>query len=148
MRNAIAALFACFFLAGTGFTAADTATANDNPDATLELTGGAIAAGVGYVWGHGVLIYHGAKHKFSVSGLSIVDVGAASISASGVVYNLKNLDDLTGNYVAASAGLTIAGGGDVVILRNQHGVLIRMLATSQGLRFNLAGNGVGLKLEN
>jgi hypothetical protein len=57
-----------------------------------------------------------------------------------------NLEDLDGNYVAAAAGLTIGGGGDAVDLRNEHGVLIKLLATTHGLRFTLSGNGVSVKL--
>ena len=113
-----------------------------------DSTAGAIAAGIGYSWGHGELTYQGVKHKFKISGVSIVDVGVANISADGLVYHLSNLEDLNGNYVAASAGLTIAGGGDAVVLRNEHGVFIKLLGTTQGLRFDLAGSGITVKLES
>jgi mono/diheme cytochrome c family protein len=119
---------------------------SSEPVGTVVFTGGSIAAGVGYVWGHGELVYQGQKHTFSVSGLSIVDVGVANISASGIVYNLTSLDDVSGNYTAASAGLTIAGGGSAAILRNEHGVVIKLVSTSRGLRFNLAAHGVNIKL--
>jgi hypothetical protein len=46
--------------------------------------------------------------------MSIVDVGATNITATGLVYHLKNVSDFAGNYVAVSAGLTIAGGGSAV----------------------------------
>jgi hypothetical protein len=42
----------------------------------------------------------------------------------------------------------IAGGGDAVVLRNEHGVFIKLARTSQGLRFDLAGSGVSVKLES
>jgi hypothetical protein len=64
------------------------------------------------------------------------------------VYHLSNPEDLNGNYVAASAGLPIAGGGDAVVLRNEHGVSTKLVGTTQGLRFNLAGRGVSVKLES
>ena len=118
------------------------------PDATVELSGGAVAAGIGFEWGHGDLVYQGQKHRFSLSGLSIVDVGVANITASGVVYNLHNLEDLNGNFVAGGAGLTVAGGGEADYLRNEKGVVIKLLATSKGLRFNLSGDGVKIKLQN
>lgn len=118
------------------------------PDATVELSGGAVAAGIGFEWGHGDIVYQGQKHRFSLSGLSIVDVGAANITGSGVVYNLHNLQDLNGNFVAATAGLTIAGGGEADYLRNEKGVVIKLLATSKGLRFNLSGNGMKIKLQD
>jgi hypothetical protein len=118
------------------------------PDATLSLTGGAVAAGVGYVWGSGTLDFSGAPHKVKVSGLSIADVGAAKISASGSVYNLKNISDFDGTYTTFAAGATVAGGGGVAYLRNQNGVLIRLNSTAEGLRLNLSASGVTLKVES
>jgi hypothetical protein len=118
------------------------------PDATLQLSGGAAAAGVGYVWGSGQLTYLGSPYTFKVSGLSIVDVGVAKIDAAGSAYNLKRLSDFDGTYTAFAAGATIAGGGGVAYLRNQNGVVIKLNSTSTGLRFNLSANGVTLKLES
>jgi len=118
------------------------------PDATLEFSGGAVAAGIGYQWGHGDVVYQAQKHQFSLSGVSIVDVGVANLTASGVVYNLHNLQDLNGNYVAGTAGLTVAGGGEADYLRNEKGVVIKLLATSKGLRFNLSANGMKIQLKD
>jgi hypothetical protein len=117
------------------------------PDGTVTLSGGSVAVGVGYVWGHGDLSYRNASHRFSISGLSIVDVGAANISATGHVYNLKRLQDFAGNYVAATAGLTVGGGGTAAYLKNEHGVVMKLEATTVGLRFNLSADGVRVKLE-
>jgi hypothetical protein len=124
------------------------ASATENPDATVEFSGGTIAAGVGFVWGHGSLTFQGQKHDFKLSGLSIVDVGAAHLTGSGVVYNLRDLSDFNGTYTAAAAGITIAGGGSAAVLRNQHGVVIRLISTTEGLRFNLSANGVDIKLKS
>jgi hypothetical protein len=118
------------------------------PDATIELSGGVVAAGIGYQWGHGDVVYQGQKHRFSLSGLSIVDVGASSYTASGLVYNLHNIQDVNGHYAAAGAGLTVAGGGEADYLRNEKGVVIKLLAASKGLRFNLSANGMKVQLEN
>ncbi len=113
---------------------------------SLTLSGGAVAAGVGYVWGHGSLDYDGKPHKFSLKGVSVVDVGAAGITAAGDVYNLKNLEDFSGNYAAVSAGATVAGGGSVAYLKNEHGVVIKLHSTTVGLRFTLSADGVHIKL--
>jgi len=150
MRCLKVTVMACALFAGA--TLADTPTESNSvaieaPDATVELSGGAVAAGIGYEWGHGDVVYQGEKHRISLSGLSIVDVGVANISASGLIYNLHNLEDLNGNYVAATAGLTIAGGGEATYLRNEHGVVIKLLATSKGLRFNLSANGMKIQLQ-
>ena len=152
MRHTVISVLTCALL--TGAALADDPAPNsssnvaDAPDATIELTAGAVAAGIGYTWGHGELTYQGVKHKFKISGVSVVDVGVASVAANGLVYHLSNLEDLNGNYVAASAGLTIAGGGDAVVLKNEHGVFIKWAGTTQGLRFDLAGSGMKVKLES
>jgi hypothetical protein len=116
------------------------------PDASLTLSGGAVAAGVGFVWGSGQLDYKGAPHAVKVSGLSVVDVGAAKIDASGSVYHLKSLKDFDGTYTTFAAGATIAGGGGAAYLRNQNGVVIKLNSTSAGLRLNLSASGVTLKV--
>jgi outer membrane immunogenic protein len=118
------------------------------PDGQLRLTGGAVAAGIGYVWGSGRLDFGGAAHPVKISGLSIVDVGAAKIDAHGKVYNLKQLSDFNGTYTTFAAGATIAGGGGVAYLRNQNGVVIRLDSATEGLRFNLSASGVTLKVKS
>jgi len=119
-----------------------------NPDGQLKLTGGAVAAGVGYIWGSGRLDFGGGVHRIKISGLSIVDVGAAKIDARGSVYHLKQLSDFNGTYTTFAAGATIAGGGGVAYLRNQNGVVIRLDSATEGLRFNLSASGVTLKVKS
>jgi hypothetical protein len=151
MRPLAVTAMACALLSGVALadsSGQSGAVISGAPDATVELSGGAVAAGIGFEWGHGDIVYQGQKHRFSLSGLSIVDVGAANITGSGVVYNLHNLQDLNGNFVAATAGLTVAGGGEADYLRNEKGVVIKLLATSKGLRFNLSGNGMKIKLQD
>src|SRR5215469_17316630 len=148
MRHLTVSLLACTLLAGAALADDSATPPAGQPDATVEIEGGSVAAGIGFVWGSGDVTYQGQKHAFKLSGLSIVDVGAAHISASGVVYNLKNLSDFNGNYTAVTAGLTIAGGGSAAVLRNEHGVVIKLLSTTQGLRFNLSANAVGINLKD
>jgi Cu/Ag efflux protein CusF len=119
----------------------------NSPDATLELSGGSVAVGIGYTWGGGTLTYNGKKYPVELSGLSIADVGASKIEASGNVYHLNNLADFDGNYTAATAGITIAGGGSATAMRNQNGVVINVLSTTQGLKFALAASGMSLKIK-
>jgi len=127
-------------------SAAPPVSANAVPSASVTLTGGAVAAGVGYVWGRGTLDYHGHQHRFKLNGLSVVDVGAAHITATGEVFNLSRLRDFSGNYVAAAAGATVAGGAGVAYLKNEHGVIIKLHSTTVGLRFTLSADGVNIRL--
>ena len=149
MRHLTLSVLASALLAGAVYAEdppPNTTTDQNQPSGTIDLTGGSVAAGVGYVWGKGALTYMGQKHQFKLSGVSIVDVGAAHITASGDVYNLKDIHDFDGNYTTVTAGLTVAGGGSVAVLRNEHGVVIKLHATTQGLRFNLSADGVSIKL--
>jgi hypothetical protein len=140
------------------FAADDAASAPGSTaaDGSIELSAGAVAAGMGYTWDDGTLTFEGEKHRFTIGGLSIVGassvsaglsiVDATSISASGEVYNLNKLSDFDGNYVVFSAGAAVASGGDAVYLQNDHGVVIKLSSTEIGLRFNLAAIGVNIAL--
>jgi hypothetical protein len=150
-KTALIALATAAILAG-GLTAAPLPSqaqeAAKAADGALTFSGGAVAAGIGFVWGSGELQYKGEFHPVKVSGLSVIDVGAAKLDASGTVYNLKRLEDFDGIYTTFSAGVTVAGGGGVAYLRNEHGVVIKLNSTSEGLRLNLSADGVKLKLES
>ena len=130
------------------FCAPLTASAAEPPDATIEFTGGTVAAGVGYSWAKGTLHYEGKSYPVDLKGLSVASVGAGSIKASGDVYHLAKLEDFDGNYTAVSAGAPVAGGGAATAMENQNGVLIKVHSTTQGLQFNLSLEGVALKVKN
>src|SRR5271155_632653 len=119
------------------------------PSAYLWLSGGAVAIGIGYTWGHGTLYYSKdqKQYKFKLSGVSVADVGGAGITAEGEVYNMTKPSDLTGNYSAVTAGVTIIEGGSVAYLKNDNGVVIKLHSQTEGLRFNLSGNGMHVTLQ-
>ena len=80
---------ACLFLTGL-------AVAQDKqPDATVELTQGQVAVGIGWSWGEGVLTYKGQKYPVKVEGLSVIDVGITRAEAAGKIYGLKSWKTLT-----------------------------------------------------
>jgi hypothetical protein len=116
------------------------------PDATLKLSAGSVAAGIGVSWGSGTLTYKGKDYPIDVKGLSVGDVGITKIEASGKVYNLKNLGDFDGNYTGVAAGATVAGGGSISAMRNQNGVSVVVVATTQGVKFALGAGGVDMKV--
>ena len=131
---------------GLGLTVAR--AADKTPDATLALHAGSVAIGLGVSWGGGTLTFQGKDYPISVTGLSVGAVGASSVEASGKVYNLKNLSDFNGNYTAAMAGGAVAGGGGVVTMKNQNGVVIHLTSTTQGLSLTLAAEGMKISLAN
>jgi hypothetical protein len=115
--------------------------------ADITFSGTGIAAGVGFTWGDGTLRFKGHDYRFSVNGLSVADVGIARIEGAGDVYNLKRLEDFSGNYVAAGAGATVAGGADLAVLENQKGVRIYLRSTTQGLKLSLSADGIAVALK-
>ena len=115
--------------------------AEPTPSGRVSISSKAVAIGVGVTWGDGTL-------NFSVTGLSVVDLGISSITSAGEVFNLKSASDFSGNYAAGEAGIAIAGGQNDVIMKNEHGVVIRLHGTQQGVKFTLAPQGVAIKLKN
>jgi hypothetical protein len=124
-----------------------TASAQSDVSGTISIESTSIAAGIGIQWGNGVLtLPDGSEHSFSVTGLTVVDLGISSVSASGIVYNMDDLSEFSGNYVAAAAGAALGGGGTVSRLRNQNGVVIDLSATQQGVQLTLAPGGMSIEL--
>jgi len=117
------------------------------PSGTVTISSSAVALGIGVSWGDGKLTVAGKTYPFSVSGLSVADLGVSSVTTSGEVFNLNNVADFSGNYVAGEAGIAIAGGPTDQILRNQNGVVLRLHGTQQGARLTLAAQGVRLTLK-
>ena len=116
------------------------------PDATIELSEGRVAAGIGFSWGGGTLTYQGKTYNVKVEGLSVGEIGIVRATARGEVFDLKRVEDFPGNYTAASAGATVGGGVSTAIMRNQNGVEIRLTSTTQGANLKLAASGIKLTL--
>jgi hypothetical protein len=117
------------------------------PDATLTMSEGQVAFGIGFSWGKGVLTFQGKEYPFKVKGLSVVDIGITKATSSGKVYNLKKLEDFNGNYTAASAEGTLASGAGALTMKNQNGVVIDLVSTTAGVNLKLSVEGVSLTLE-
>ena len=81
--------------------------------------------------------YKGKKHRVKVEGLSVGEV----------VFDLKKLEDFSGNYVAGGAGVTVGGGAGATIMKNQNGVEIRRTSTTQGASLKLAASGIKLTVQ-
>jgi hypothetical protein len=132
----------------TGFTQA--ASKQEQPEATLRLSGGSFAVGIGFSWGKGTLTYKGKDYPVSVNGLSLGKVGITGASAYGEVHNLKNLQDFNGHYHAGGAGrrgVTLASGQKATAMTNQAGVTVLLASTQKGVDVNLSGGGVDMKLK-
>src|SRR5580765_5944993 len=132
----------------TGFTQA--ASHHSGPDATLRLSGGSFALGIGFRWGSGTLTYKGKDYPVKVSGLSVGKVGMTGTSAYGEVFNLKHLQNFNGHYsfgAAGTRGVTIAKGKAGTLMSNPAGVIVRLSTTQKGVNVNATGGGVDMQIQ-
>jgi hypothetical protein len=133
----------------TGFTQA-AKRHSGGPDATLRLSMGSFALGIGTSWGSGTLTYKGKNYPVKVRGLSVGRVGMTSSSASGDVFNLRHLQDFNGHYNVGGAGtrgVTLGAGRTGTIMSNQAGVIVRVQSTQSGVAVNATGGGVDMQLQ-
>ncbi len=142
-RVAAVVLVMALFLGFSGMVYAQ----EKQPDATLTLTEGQVAAGIGWSWGKGVLTYKGKEYPFKVKGLSVGDVGITKASASGKVFRLEKLESFNGTYSGGAAEGTIGGGAGVTRIQNQNGVILELVSRTQGVNIKFAGEGVTFTLE-
>jgi hypothetical protein len=117
------------------------------PDATLDLSGGSIAVGAGIDWAKGTLHFQGHDVPVKVRGFSLVRVGASKFSATGEVYNLKDLSEFAGKYSVVAAGAALVGGGEVSEMENEHGVVMHLRSTTVGADLDLGVKGLAVSLD-
>jgi hypothetical protein len=117
------------------------------PDATVRLSEGSAAAGIGWNWGRGEVSFQSQTYRFKVEGLSVAEVGITKAEAKGSVYNLKRIDDFAGVYAAASAEGTAGKGAGVSSLRNDKGVVINLKSETKGANIKVAASGLKVTLE-
>jgi hypothetical protein len=118
-----------------------------NLSGTVTVTATSAAIGIGWSWGKGTLtLLNGKQYHFKVSGLDVVAVGFKQATGVGNVYNLKNIKDFSGKYVAAEAAATVGGGVGASSMRNDKGVVMNLSGVGQGVDFRLAVSGMTVTL--
>jgi len=136
-----------FVLLTCVFFAFATLASAEEPSATVSVESTSVAIGVGVEWGHGTLKFQGKEYKFSIKGLSVIDLGVSSISATGNVYKLKKVSDFAGTFTAASAGIAVGGGAGASTMVNQNDVVLNLTSTKAGVKFKLAPEGLKVELK-
>jgi hypothetical protein len=112
------------------------------PSGKISIESNSIALAVGVNWGDGRLIFKGKHQLFAVNGLTLVDIGIAKASAVGEVYNLTDISQFDGTYLAGEAGFDLAGG---IAMRNKNGVVLHLRGDSEEALLQLAPSGVTIK---
>jgi hypothetical protein len=119
------------------------------PDATVKITRRSVSEGIGLTWGEGVLTFKGKGYSFSFDArgrLREVDTRITAQELSGQVFNLKNLDDFSGNYTVVEEK-EAASGGTRATLKNQKGVVVNLVSTVEGRKFALGREGMDIQLK-
>ena len=113
------------------------------PSATISIHQLSVAfIGSGAVGG-GTLHYGGRSYPLSVNGLGVGGIGASQLSATGVVYGLKNREDLAGVYAQIRSGWALGDqGGGTLWLKNDKGVAMKLRTERRGLQLALGTDGV------
>ena len=121
---------------------------SSTPSGKISIESNSIALAVGVNWGDGRLIFKGKHQLFAVNGLTLVDIGIAKASAVGEVYNLTDVSQFEGTYLAGEPGFDLAGGMGGIAMRNKNGVVLHMRGDSEEALLQLAPSGVTIKFRN
>jgi hypothetical protein len=101
---------------------------------------------VGVGGGSGVLHFHGRNYPLSLGGIGIGSLGVASVALRGTASHLRSPSDIAGTYGAAGAGATFVGGGQVVTLQNEKGVVLRLSGPQVGFQISLGLAGMTIAM--
>lgn len=146
VRKIFTAVLFCISTTIVGGAAAQTQA---TPSGTVTIDETEFGFIVGGSVGGGVLTFRGRKHNFKIGGIGVgANFGVAKVAASGQVFDLTDVSKFAGTYVKLDGNATIGGGVGGTVLKNEHGVIMKLQTTQEGLQFNLSANGVQVKLEN
>src|ERR1043166_8224782 len=139
------------FIIGSFLLVSNISTAAvQEPDGTVKITRRSVAQAVGLSWGDGVLSYKGREYPFSFEAKGLfrnVDPGIAAPELSGQVFGLKNPEDLSGSYQKIEAEASVSDGGSSATIKNEKGVVVNLMSTVEGRKFNLGSEGISIELK-
>ena len=98
--------------------------------------------------GGGTLQYNGRSWPFTIGGLGIGGFGISQITATGEVYNLKDIAQFQGAYVQARAGFAIGtvSAGELW-LQNPNGVVLHLKAERIGIALSLGADAIYIRMD-
>ncbi len=141
-----AVLLACLCSVSALARADESESLKPKVDATIALHAKQVSAVVGFAWGGGTITYREKSHEVTVEGLTVGAVGVSAIEATGEVFYLAKLEDFAGKYTAVAGGVTPGLGRGALVMRNDKGVEVRLLANTAGVSLTMGTSGVTLAL--
>lgn len=102
---------------------------------------------IGAQAGNGTLTFAGRTYPLAVGGLSAGLVfGGSATDFVGTASNLRRASDIQGVYTAIGAGAAVAGGAQVIRMRNANGVVLALRGRQVGLMANLDLSGMSIAM--
>jgi hypothetical protein len=102
---------------------------------------------VGVSGGQGAMTFQGRRFPLAIGGVSLgATIGASRAELIGTATNVRRPSDIEGTYSATEAGLAVAGGGKVAVLRNSKGVVLRVRGKQIGLMFSVDLSGMQVSI--
>ena len=99
-------------------------------------------------YGGRVLKFNGKAYPFKIAGLGVGGIGASSVQARGIVYDLASVEKFPGTYIAARAGAVIGNrSAGKMWLKNENGVFMELAAKRKGLMLSLGADGVVITMK-
>ena len=120
------------------------------PDGTVKITSRMVAPGIGLSWGEGVLRYKDQDYPFTFNATGLfrdVDAKIAAAELSGRVFELKRLEDFSGNYQKVASEDSASGAGTRATMKNQKGVVVSLISAVEGRKFALAREGMDIEFK-
>jgi hypothetical protein len=120
------------------------------PTGLVTLNMKSVALGVGATQGEAVLNFQGKNYPFTISGVSLVDVGISKFTGAGKVYDLRSPRDLAGTYGATQSTFAVAGGASAMSMKNANGVNIVILKNEgqeSGTQLSVGPAGVTITMK-
>jgi hypothetical protein len=145
MKNHRTTFLAATLLASLTFGFASPSQA-DTCAVRVVFTKGGFIVGVG--GGSGVMVCHGKRYPFAVSGMSVgFTIGASTSQFSGRALNVRRPTDIEGSYAAIGASGALAAGAGGVQLQNGNGVILQLTGPKVGVEVSAAVAGVTVRLQ-
>jgi len=107
-----------------------------------------VAPGIGLSWGDGILTYKGQEIPFTFQANGLfrnVDENITAAELSGEVFNLQSPADFSGNYQKLDE--KDADTGSSATMKNEKGVVVSLVSTVAGRKFNLSREGLKVELK-
>jgi len=120
------------------------------PAGTIKITTRMVAPGVGLSWGDGVLTYKGKEIPFTFQANGLfrnVDENITAAELSGEVFNLQNPADFSGNYQKVEEKGADSEAGSSATMKNEKGVVVNLVSTVAGRKFNFSRDGLNVELK-